>query len=193
MFQLFLFISRNSKCVCQLPMSLSRADVANRKKRAINYAVEGCFSEFLGVGESKAMGGDNSNVKCQETCRDQGYILAAARDDQRHCGNIYPKGKKVNDSKCIYKCQSWSSACDEPQSCCGGPSAYSVSVVGNINVVKQVLRRLSHEWQTNTGYRNYVQSRVNKSSLQSHNENWGTSFDNEGWSYCGHSRYMTGL
>ena len=123
-----------------LPMALSREDVANRKKRAISYAVEGCFSEFPGVGESKAMGGDNSNVKCQETCRDQGYILAATRDDQCHCGNIYPKGKKVNDSKCIYKCQSWSSACNESQSCCGGPSAYSVSVVGNIDVAKQVLR-----------------------------------------------------
>ena len=130
------------------------------------------------------------NVK---TCRDQSYLLAATRDDQLNCGNIYPKGKKVNDSKIIYKCQSWSSACDESQNCCGGPSAYSASVVGNIDVAKQVLRRLSHEWQTNTGYRNYVQSRVNKSSPQSHNENWGASFDNEGWSYCGHSRYMTGL
>ena len=78
-------------------MALSRAHVANRKKRAINYAVEGCFSEFPGVGESKAMGGDNSNVKCQETCKDQGYILAATRGDQCHCGNIYRKGKKVND------------------------------------------------------------------------------------------------
>ena len=163
------------------------------EKTSNKLSVEGCFSEFPGVGESKAMGGDNSNVKCQETCRDQGYILAATRDDQCHCGNIYPKGKKVNDSKCIYKCQSWSSACHGPQSCCGGPSAYSVNVVGDIDVAKQVLRRLSHEWQTNTGYKNYVQSRVNKSSPQSHNENWGASFDNEGWSYCGHSRYMTGL
>ena len=48
-------------------MALSRADVANRKKRAIYYAVEGCFSEFLDVVESKAMGGNNiiptSNVR----------------------------------------------------------------------------------------------------------------------------------
>ena len=128
-----------------LPMVLSTADVANRKERAIRYAVEGCFFKFPDVGESKAMGGDNSNVKCQETCRDKDYILAATRDDQCHCGNIYPKSKKVNDSKCIYKCQSWLSACHGPQSCCGGSSAYSVSVVGNIDVAKQELRRLSRE------------------------------------------------
>ena len=140
---------------------------------------EGCFSEFPGAGESTSMGGHNSNVKCQETCRDKGYILAATRDDQCHCGNIYRKGKKVNDSKCIYKCRSWSSACHGPQSCCGGPSAYSVSVVGNIDVAKQVLCRLRHEWQTNTGYRNYMKSRVNKPSTGSHNENWWEALTNK--------------
>ena len=67
-----------------------------------------------------------------------------------------------------------------------------MSVVGNIDVAKQVLRRLSHEWQTNTGYRNYTKSRVNKPSPQSHNENWWGSFDKQGWSYCGHSRYCIG-
>ena len=175
-----------------LQMVLATADVGNRKKRAVSYAVEGCFSEFPGANESRSMGGHNSNVRCQDTCRDKGYILAATKGDQCQCGNIYPEGKKVNDTKCTTRCRSWS-ACHSPQSCCGGPSAYSVSVVGNIDVAKQILRRLSHEWQMNTGYRNYMKSRVNKPSPQSHNDNWWGSFDKQGWSYCGHGRYMTGL
>ena len=76
--------------------------------------MEGCFSEFSGASVSRSMGGHNSNVKCQDTFRDQGYILAATKSDQCQCGNICPKGKKVNDSKCIYKCRSWSSACHGP-------------------------------------------------------------------------------
>ena len=175
-----------------LPMVISTADVANRKKRTTSYVVEGCFSEFPGASESRSMGGHNSNVKCQDTCRDKGYILAATKGDQCLCGNVYPRGKKVDDSKCTTRCRSWS-ACHGPQSCCGGPSAYTVSVVGNVDVAKQVLRRLSREWQTNTAYRNYMKSQVNKPSTHSHNENWWHSFDHQGWSYCGRDRYMTGL
>ena len=176
-----------------LPMVISTADVASRKKRTVSYAVEGCFSEFPEVSELRWMGGYNSNVKCQETCRDKGYILAATKGEHRcHCGNIYPKGKKVDDSQCTTRCRWWSS-CHGPQSCCGGPNAYSVSVVGNIDVAKQVLRRLSHEWQTNTWYRYYVKLHVNRPSTGSHNENWWDSFNYQGWSYCGRSRYMTGL
>jgi hypothetical protein len=171
-----------------LPMVISTAN-----KRSINsYAVEGCYSSVTGVGLTKKMGGHNSNVKCQEMCRDQGYILAATKLDRCQCGNIYPKGKKVADNKCTSRCRSWSS-CHGPQSCCGGPHAYSVSVVGNIDVAKQVLRRLGHEWRTNSGYKNYMKSRVNKPGTRSHNEDWGRSFDRKGWSECGHGRYLAGL
>ena len=175
-----------------LPMVISTADEENRRKRTVSYVVEGCFSEFPGAGESRSLGGHNSNVRCQDTCRDKGYILAATKGDRCLCRNIYPEGKKVNDSKCTTRCRLWS-ACHGPQSCCGGPSAYSVSVVGDIDVAKQVLRRLSHEFQTNTAYSNYTKSQVIKPSTRSHNENWSSSFDRKGWSYCGHDRYMTGL
>ncbi len=175
-----------------LPMAISMADVATPRKRSVNaYTVEGCFSSFPAAGLTKKMGGHNSNVRCQDTCRDKGYILTATKGDHCHCGNIYPKGQKVNDNRCTTSCRSWS-PCHDPQSCCGGPSAYSVSVVGNIDVAKQVLRRLSHQWQTNTGYRNYMKKQVTIPQL-SHNENWWRSFNNQGWSLCSHGRYMTGL
>ena len=176
-----------------LPMMVSTADVEIPEKRSVNsYAVEGCFSSVQGVGLTRRMGGHNSNVKCQDTCRDKGYILAATKGDQCQCGNVYPSGKKVADNRCTTRCRSWS-PCQGPQSCCGGPSAYSVSVVGNIDVAKQVLRRLGHEWRTNIGYRNYMKSRVRRPATGSHNENWWKSFDHIGWSLCGRGRYMAGM
>ena len=44
-----------------LPMVISTADVGNRKKRAVNYAVEGCSSEFPGAGKSRSI--PTSDVK----------------------------------------------------------------------------------------------------------------------------------
>ena len=54
-------------------------------------------------------------------------------------------------SQCQSRCRSYT-PCHSVQSCCGGPNAYSVSVVGNIDVAKQVLRRLAQKWQTNDQY-----------------------------------------
>ena len=176
-----------------VPMAISMADEATPRKRSVNaYTVEGCFSSFPAAGLTKKMGGHNSNVRCQDTCRDKGYILAATKGNQCQCGNIYPKGKKVNDNRCTTSCRAWS-FCHGPQSCCGGRRAYSVSVVGNIDVAKQVLRRLSHEWQTHAGYRNYMKKQFTIPSTQWDNENWWQSFDNKGWSLCSKGRYMTGL
>ena len=128
-----------------LPLAISApTEVGKSKRSASSYAVEACFSSFPAAAFTKQMGGHNSNVKCQEICRDKGYIMAATKGDQCQCGNVYPKGHKVSDSQCTSRCRSWS-ACYGVQSCCGGPSAYTVSVVGNIDVAKQVLRRLSHE------------------------------------------------
>ncbi|XP_028399896.1 uncharacterized protein LOC114523229 [Dendronephthya gigantea] len=175
-----------------IPMITSTTDVETRKKRSVSsYAVEGCYSLFPAANLTKQMRGHNSNVKCQETCRDKGYIFAATKGDQCQCGNVYPRGNKVNDSQCTSRCRSWSS-CHGAQSCCGGPSAYTVSVVGNIDVAKEVLRRLSHQWQTNTGFRNYMKSFVTKPTTGDHEENW-ISFNCRGWSTCGRGRYMAGL
>ncbi|XP_028414751.1 uncharacterized protein LOC114537839 [Dendronephthya gigantea] len=179
-----------------LPIVISAEDVDTRKKRSVSYAVEGCYSSFSNVGLRKRMRGHNSNVKCQEVCRDKGYILAATNGDKCLCGNVYPKGKKVADSQCTARCRSWS-PCQGPQSCCGGPSAYSVSVVGNIDVAKQVLRRLSHEWQTNKKYRDHMRNFVAIGKIPrkigNHVEKWKKSFNKKGWSQCGKDRYMTGL
>ncbi|XP_028413893.1 uncharacterized protein LOC114536743 isoform X2 [Dendronephthya gigantea] len=175
------------------PFAVSTSSGTIQKKRSVNYnAVEGCFSSFPFAGLTKQMGGHNSNLMCQDTCRNKGYILAATKGDECQCGNVYPNGQKVKQSRCTTKCRSWS-PCHGPQSCCGGPSAYSVSEVGDIDVAKQVLRRLSHEWETNNGYRRYMKAYVTIPGVQSHIENWWGSFDRVGWSLCRSGTYMTGM
>lgn len=180
-----------------LPLTISCKPSESRRslRRPVSsYQVEGCFSSFYGSGFTKQLGDHNSNVRCQDTCRDKGYILAATKGGECHCGNIYPKDSKVDNSQCSSKCRPYT-PCYEPQSCCGGPSAYSVIVVGNIDVAKQVLRRLSYEWQTNNDYRNHLKTRVTCTipSPQTEYANWEESFDREGWSLCGNGKYMTGL
>ena len=169
------------------------AETRLKKRSADSYEVEGCFSSLFASGLTKDLEVHNSNLECQEACRDQGYILAATKGSQCHCGNIYPKGHKVDDNQCSTKCRSFTDECYGPQDCCGGPSAYSLSVVGNIDVAKQVLRRLSHEWQTNEQYRNYMKSLVTIPSPETHVADWQVSLDREGWPLCEPGKYMTGL
>ncbi len=165
---------------------------ALKKRSGSSYKVEGCFSSFKASGDPTAMGQKSSNVECQDTCRDKGYIFAATKGSQCHCGNIFPTGKDIADSECNTRCRSYT-ACYSPQSCCGGPNAYSVSVVGNIDVAKQILRRLIHKWQTESEYRKELTTFATDANPQRHEADWGTSMDYEGWSKCGKGRYITGM
>ena len=162
-----------------------------KKRSASSYEVEGCFSFFPDPATTDYLHNDNSNVGCQERCRDEGYILAATKGAQCQCGNFYPKGHKVDGNQCSTRCRSWT-PCYGPQDCCGGPNAYSVSVVGNIDVAKQVLRRLGHEWRTNEEYRNHLNPFVS-TITQTRVVDWGISFDSPGWSLCDNGQYMTGM
>ena len=92
-----------------------------------------------------------------------------------HCSNIYPRGKQVVDQECSTRCRSYT-PCHDVQSCCGGPNAYSVSVVGDIDVAKQTLRRLANKWQTNVGYHNSMLRHVGLL----YDADWRSSIDNGG-------------
>ena len=159
---------------------------------AFSSDVNGFFSSFKGRITIRNFGRYNSNYKCQFWCKTQGFIIAATKANLCSCGNIYPEGKNVNDSFCKTSCRSWST-CHSPRSCCGGRNAYSVSVVGDFDVAKHVLQRLSMKWQNNTAYRTDMEGLVQKPTRRHHYDNWGSSFDSRGWWTCGHGRYMTGM
>ncbi|XP_066919024.1 uncharacterized protein [Clytia hemisphaerica] len=160
------------------------------KRSASVYSVEGCFRMFPpGSLDSSDMGiHQSSNIRCQEICRDKGYVLAATKGQMCHCSNIYPRGKKVVDQECSTRCRSYT-PCHDVQSCCGGPNAYSVSVVGDIDVAKQTLRRLANKWQTNVGYHNSMLRHVGLL----YDADWRSSIENGGWSKCNKEHYINGL
>ena len=166
-------------------------DVAKRSSRS--YKVEGCFKDFITSADTwEAMGNAASNVKCQDICKDKGYILAGTRGQYCFCKNIYPKGKQVADSECRTRCRSFLQ-CYSAQECCGGSNAYTVSVVGNIDVAKQVLRRLAHLWRSHSGYRNHMMQYVKQPPVTNKGGNWWGSFDHKGWSTCPGGHYITGF
>ena len=174
--------------VSMVAFPLSNCVTERDRRPASSYAVEGCYNEFQSTFH-RHMQGSNSNVRCQEICRNMGYILAGTKGQTCRCSNIFPAGKKVGDDKCSLRCRSWS-PCHQLQSCCGGPEAYTVSVVGNIDVPKQILRRLSRSLRTKREYRNYIKSvALPKSRIVS----WLMAPNAKEWSVCDKNEYLTGL
>ncbi|XP_066930374.1 uncharacterized protein [Clytia hemisphaerica] len=163
------------------------------KKTVESYKIEGCFNTFPDSGKETDMGRESSNARCQRICQDVGYILAATQGSRCLCGNVYPKGHLVNDTECRTKCRSYTQ-CYNAQSCCGGENAYSVSVVGDIDVAKQVLRRLALLWRTNEAYRNHMQNQyIHEQEQNTQRANWWNSIDNGGWSKCQAGHFLTGV
>ncbi|XP_066912196.1 uncharacterized protein [Clytia hemisphaerica] len=162
------------------------------KRSALAVTVEGCFNALPGTGANTDMASHASNIRCQDFCRDKGYMLAATQGQICHCRNIYPRGKQVADDKCRGRCRSYTS-CTSAQECCGGIGTFTVSVVGNIDVAKQVIRRIAHAWQTKSTYRNHMIKNLKKPSVVTQRANWWGSFDHKGWSSCPNGLYMTGL
>ncbi|XP_066925842.1 uncharacterized protein [Clytia hemisphaerica] len=162
------------------------------KRSALSVTVEGCFNSLPGSGVHTNMGEHASNIRCQDFCRDKGYMLAATRGGICWCRNIYPRGKQVADDKCRTRCRTYT-ACTTAQECCGGVGTFTVSVVGNIDVAKQVVRRIANIWQTSGDYRRHMIGNVRKPSVATENANWWKSFDHKGWSSCPNGLYMTGL
>jgi len=166
---------------------------------ASSYEVEGCYSEFIHLLEND-MGDDNSNVLCQDVCRGQGFALAATYNGHIcECGNIYPTGKEVGDDKCNSKCVSYME-CSSVQECCGGADSYTVSMVGDVDIALQVLRRMSNVWVNNEGYRtnmiNHMKDNSDVSAPKRYLKDWNggdSNFNEAGWSTCGVNEYMTGL
>ena len=97
---------------------------------------------------------------------------------------------------CNQRCVSYTS-CDGPQECCGGLGGwyYSLSVVGDIDVAKEVLKRLRSKWLTVKEYRGHMMSKMGSVGFPSawKTANWWASFENIGWSMCdknSHDNYL---
>ena len=170
--------------------------IADSKASTLSYSmrgsIDGCFRNFQNT-TTHFMGDLSSHLRCQERCRYDGFILAATKGPYCHCGNEYPSEERVTEDQCNTRCRPYTE-CGDAQSCCGGPDAFSVNTVGDLDVRKLVLKRLANTWRTNIAYRNQSLEHVTKElESRAKNADWWRTLDHGGQSYCDGGLYMTGV
>ncbi len=124
--------------------------------------VEGCFNNFDAQISFPLPPENLSNLRCQALCRERGYALAATGGGANStcgCGNLYPGSlHAVANGQCNRPCSLDKSSC-YLFTCCGNRNGtlYTVSWNGEANPLKQLLRRLTHDYSKNTAFRRQVE------------------------------------
>lgn len=147
-----------NKYLNQTSSSAEKRTQVSRPIHTITF--QGCFGGEDGlVFETTNTGDNNYNLGCAEYCRDSGFIIAATRDAFCGCTNTVPSDRIARPSeslssgpgsRCNMPCPaSWSTDVCYADECCGGNDAYSVYVVGQIDVMKQLLRRIAQNLNLN--------------------------------------------
>ena len=120
---------------------------------------EGCFNDSahrIFNTSVKFQSSDNVNHDCVDKCAERGYAVSSTRGQYCYCTNTLPLPRLYQarepqasgtDGPCSTTCPGASiagtnTAC-QGEECCGGPNAYSVYLSGDIDVLKQLLRRVT--------------------------------------------------
>eukprot|EP00624_Nannochloropsis_granulata_P000440 evm.model.NODE_11720_length_31253_cov_26.129396.6 len=123
--------------------------------------VEGCFDRFDSEFAME-LGRENlSNKRCQAICTDHGYALSATGlSDSCFCGNDYPSVfRRVDTGQCDLPCNPDKASCFA-FTCCGSRDGrfFTVSWSGEMDILKQLLRQLSHDYRFNSPtFRNKIE------------------------------------
>lgn len=124
--------------------------------------VEGCFNNFDAQISILLRPGDLSNLRCQALCTEQGYALAATGGGASStcwCGNNHPGSlHAVANGQCNRPCSPDRKSC-YLFTCCGNQNGtlYTVSWNGEANPLKQLLRRLTHDYRNNSAFRRRIE------------------------------------
>ena len=118
---------------------------------------DGCYSDeqvnVLGGVNGKAITwDDNFNIKCQGACQEEGYAIASTKGEHCYCTNSLPlpqlhradnKLSAGNGGPCSTVCPGVfvTHSCQGDE-CCGGENAVSVYIIGEIDALKQLQRRV---------------------------------------------------
>ena len=99
----------------------------------------------------------NTNAICVSICKDNGYIIAATRGADCYCSNSFPtpvrhlhyeKESAGNGGPCSTKCSgAYTNGDCKGDECCGGQDAYSVYLVGETDVLGQLIDRIVTNFQ----------------------------------------------
>jgi hypothetical protein len=123
--------------------------------------VEGCFSRF-DVGATFLLGRENiNNLRCQRRCTEAGYALSATTGVVCLCGNDYPGERyRVETGLCNHSCSPDRAAC-HLFTCCGNANGtlFTVSWSGEVDPMKQLLRKLAHNYRNSTSFRRKIEGR----------------------------------
>ena len=120
---------------------------------------EGCFNDSaysIFNTAVKFQSSNNVNHDCVDKCAERGYAVSSTRGQYCYCTNTLPLPRLYQarepqasgtDGPCSTTCPGASIAggntgC-QGEECCGGPNAYSVYLSGEIDVLKQLLRRVT--------------------------------------------------
>jgi len=121
--------------------------------------VEGCFNAF-NVGATFVQSPENTNnLRCQRRCTEAGYALAATTGDVCLCGNDYPGERhRVNTGSCNHPCSPDRATC-HLFTCCGNAngSLVTVSWSGEVDPMKQLLRKLAHNYRSTVSVRRKIE------------------------------------
>ena len=132
-------------------------DVEKRATPTLQF--EGCFNDTQGNTLQNALVFDNSdniNHDCVDQCAEAGYAVASTKGSNCYCTNVLPLPREYDagdpessgtDGPCSTTCPGAAIAgtsigCQGTE-CCGGPNAYSVYLSGEIDALKQLLRRVT--------------------------------------------------
>ena len=140
----------------------------------------GTFDGCYGDSESGALGGisglefqwsDNFNAKCQLECQENGYPIASTKGSYCYCTYSLPLPQihRADDGQsagitgpCNTTCPgSITTVACQGDECCGGPNATSVYIIGEIDALKQLQRRIVNKILTSSTLRLSILSDIN--------------------------------
>ena len=119
---------------------------------------EGCYSDtednvLQGSNVKHFTASDNHNIYCTNKCQEEGFAISSTKGSDCYCSNVLPLPRLYSnleeeasgtDGPCSTTCPgAYTSQGCEGEECCGGPSAYSVYIVGDIDALKQLTRRIA--------------------------------------------------
>ena len=129
------------------------------KRASATLKFEGCFSDSknkIFPSAQNYYSADNTNHGCIDKCAEGGYAVSSTNGIVCYCTDDLPlpRLRKANDPEasgvdgpCSTTCPGASIAyTDTPcegEECCGGLSGYSVYLSGEVDVLKQLLRRIT--------------------------------------------------
>ena len=134
-----------------------------KAQQGIDGYFEGCYSDshnsLTASGTYHQRFAHNTNSICVKLCKEKGFAVASTRGQDCYCSNSLPvpalhfsRDKKAagNGGPCSTLCPgAFVGGNCQGDECCGGTSAFSVYIVGHIDILKELINRIAINFENN--------------------------------------------